>query len=205
MNARRFARWLSAAGLVLSSSLLLSGCLATKMYVDPVLPMVSKADLPSTSNPHPAQILFEFQTKGVANATATSELRPRIVTVASESGLFSAVSETPPSTGVDGGVLKIIINNVPLDENAAAKGFGTGLTFGLAGSMVTDGYVCTATYEFDGKITEATVKHAIYTTIGNHSAPEGLKPMQPADAVHQVVDQMAWNALKQLADKGAFK
>lgn len=204
MENQRGVRRLCSAAVMGIACLALSGCLSMKMYVDPALPVVSKADLPAVPSPHPVQVLAEFQTKGVANATATAEARPRIVAIASESGLFSGVSETPVAAGTEGGILKITINNVSLD-NAAAKGFGTGLTFGLAGSMVTDGYICTAAYTLDGKTTETTVKHAIYTTIGNHAAPEGLKPMQPADAVHQVIDQLTWNALKQLADKGAFK
>lgn len=205
MKMQRGVRRLCAAAVMGTACLLLQGCLTMKMYVDPALPVVSKANLPVVPNPHPVQVLAEFQTKGVANATATAEARPRIVAIASESGLFSAVSETPTASGADGGILKITINNVALGDHDAAKGFGTGLTFGLAGSMVTDGYVCTAAYTIDGKTTETTLKHALYTTIGNHAAPEGLKPMQPADAVHLVIDQLTWNALKQLADKGAFK
>lgn len=204
MNVKRGVRRLCAAAVMGAACLMLSGCLTMKMYVDPALPVLAKANMPAVASPHPVQVLAEFQTKGVANATATAEARPRIVAVASESGLFSGVSETPSAAGTDGGVLKLVINNISLD-NAAAKGFGTGLTFGLAGSMVTDGYVCQASYTRDGKTTETTVKHALYTTIGNHAPPEGLKPMQPADAVHQVIDQLTWNALKQLADKGAFQ
>lgn len=201
MKIARCARTLRAAGLLLLASTMLSGCLSAKMYVDPALPKVSKADMPVLPAPRPVQVLFEFQTKGSANATATSDIRPRVLAVAEQSGLFSSVSDT--ASAGDPGILKVVINNVPSDD-AAAKGFGTGLTFGLAGSMVTDGYVCTASYTHDGHTTEATVKHAIYTTIGNHAAPQGLTPLQPIDAVHQVMDQLTWNALKQLADKKAF-
>jgi hypothetical protein len=175
------------------------------MYVDPTLPTVTKADLPSNTHLHPVQVLFEFQTRGVSNATATSSVKPRVLAVANESGLFSGVSETTAANPADSGILKIVINNTPLDEHPAAKGFGTGLTLGLAGSEVTDGYVCTADYTFAGKTTETVVRHKIYTTIGNHAAPPGLKPMKPMDAIHQVIDQLTWNAIKQLADNGAFK
>ncbi|HET6911915.1 MAG TPA: hypothetical protein VFH71_01085 [Rhodanobacteraceae bacterium] len=202
MNIRKQARVLRATALLLLACGTLSGCLSMKMYVDPALPQVSKADLPVVPQPRPVQVLFEFDTKGNANATATGEIKPRVLAIAEQSGLFSSVSDT--AMDGDAGVLKIVIDNVPVDKNAAAKGFGTGLTFGLAGTMVTDGYVCTASYTHDGHTTETTVKHAIYTTIGNHAAPQGLTPMQPVDAVHQVTDQFTWNALKQLADKQAF-
>lgn len=192
-----------AIAVVLFACFMLSGCLSAKMYVDPALPVVVKAEVMPTAQPRPVQVLFEFRTKGKANARATGEIRPRIVAVAAESGLFSTVSSNADTAG-DGGVLKVVIDNVAITDNAAAKGFGTGLTFGLVGSMVTDGYVATATYSRDGKSTEASVKHALHTTIGNHKGPEGLTAMEPQAAVHQVMDQIAWNVLKQLAEKKAF-
>lgn len=195
-------RTLGAPSLVLCACLMLSGCLTTKMYVDPALPTASKADLKQPAQPKPAQVLFEFRTKGNANAKATAEIRPRVVAVVAESALFSTISSTPD--GADSGVLKIVIDNIVMTDNAAAKGFGTGLTLGLAGSMVSDGYVATATYSRDGKVTETTVKHAIHTTIGNHGGPDGLTALEPQAAVHQVMDQITWNALKQLDDQGAF-
>ena len=195
-------RTLRAPSLVLCACFMLSGCLTTKMYVDPALPIASKVDLKQPAQAKPVQVLFEFRTKGNANAKATAEIRPRVVAVVAESALFSSVSSTPD--GADSGVLKIVIDNIALTDNAAAKGFGTGLTLGLAGSMVSDGYVATATYLRDGKITETTVKHALHTTIGNHGGPEGLTALEPQAAVHQVMDQIAWNALKQLDDQGAF-
>lgn len=178
----------------------MTGCLSAKMYVDPALPKVAKADLVQAQQPQPVQVLFEFRTKGNANSRATEQIRPRIVSVAAESGLFSGVT----SDANGGGVLKIVIDNVPVTNNAAAKGFGTGLTMGLVGSMVTDGYICTATYSRNGVTTEATARHALHTTIGNHAGPPGLTAMDPQTAVNQVMDQLAWNVLKQLSDKKAF-
>ncbi len=196
-------RTLRALSLALCVCFMLSGCLTAKMYVDPALPIASKTDLKRPAQPKPVQVLFEFRTKGNANAKATAEIRPRVVAVAAESALFSAVSSTAGEN--DGGVLKVVIDNIVLTDNAAAKGFGTGLTLGLAGSMVTDGYVCTASYSRGGKVTETTVKHALHTTIGNHSGPAGLTALEPQAAVHQVMDQITWNALKQLDSQGAFE
>jgi hypothetical protein len=177
----------------------LTGCLSTKMYVDPALPVVGKAELPVVAEPAPVQVLFEFRTKGNTNASATAEIKPRVIAVVAESGLFG-----PLGDAAGGGVLKVVVDNVVLTDNAAAKGFGTGLTLGMVGSIVSDGYVCTATYSREGKTTEVTVKHALHTTIGNHAGPANLKPMEPQAAIHQVMDQMVWNALKQLADQHAF-
>ena len=195
------ARFLRAAFVAVFACLSLSGCISAKMYVDPGLPAVAKADLPLAPHPEPVQVLFEFRTKGNANAKATARIAPRVISAATASGLFTQVSNTPQDGA---GILKIVIDNVPLTDNAAAKGFGTGLTFGLAGSIVTDGYICTASYSRGGHTTETTLKHSIYTTIGNHEGPKGLTAMEPESAVNLAMDQMAWNALKQLADKHAF-
>ena len=66
--------------------------------------------------------------------------------------------------GADSAVLKIIIDNVA-DMGGHGQGVGTGLTLGLAGSLVTDSYVCTASYAFQGKTVETTVHHALLTTV----------------------------------------
>lgn len=198
-NLRRFG---GAAVLAVSASLMLTGCLSTKMYVDPALPVVAKADVAPVAQPRPVVVLVEFSTKGKSNARATAEVKPRVVAVAAESGLFSSVSQT--AGAADAGIFKLIIDNVAVDENAAAKGFGTGLTFGAVGTMVTDGYVATASYSRDGKVTEVDVRHAIHTTIGNKKGPDGLVAMEPQAAVYQVMDQITWNALKQLNERRAF-
>jgi hypothetical protein len=189
---------------LLSCAALLSGCLTMKSYVDPALPMVGKSDVVAPAQPRPVQVAFEFRTKGSANAAATSELHPRIVAVASESGLFSQVSRD--ALGAEAGLLTVVIDNVAVDgENAAAKGFGTGLTLGAVGSMVTDGYVCTVTYSRGGATTSVDLRHALHTTIGNKAGPDGLTPMTPQQAIQQVIDQLMWNGLDQLSDKKAFE
>lgn len=195
---------LAARGLALAAAAaLLSGCLTTKSYVDTALPVVGKGDLVAPATPRPVQVAFEFRTKGAVNASATSQIKPRIIAVASESGLFSAVSSAA-SDSADAGVLTVVIDNVPITDNAAAKGFGTGLTFGAVGSMVTDGYVATAKYQCNGVTTEVTARHALHTTIGNKAGPEGLAPVTMQQGAETVMDQLMWNLVKQLADKKAL-
>jgi hypothetical protein len=60
---------------------------------------------------------------------------------------------------------------------AVGKGFGTGLTFGLAGSHVTDGYEMTVRLTQGTTVTERAYSHAILSTIGNASGPHGLTPV----------------------------
>lgn len=197
----RSAARAAARGLaLLALALLLTGCLTTKSYVDTALPVVGKSDVVAPAAPRPVQLVVEFRTDGSPNAAAAAEVRPRVVAVAAEAGLFQSVS----ATAGEGDLLTIVIDNIPLTDNAAAKGFGTGLTFGAVGSLVTDGYVCTATYLRNGVRTEVTAKHALHTTIGNHPGPEGMTPVTMQEGAQTVMDQLTWNVLKQLADQKAF-
>lgn len=195
----------AARGLaLLSCAVVLSGCLTMNSYVDPALPLVAKADIVAPTTPRPVQVAVEFRSKGSANAAATAEVQPRVVAVAAESGLFTSV--TREAVGADAGLLTVVIDNVAVDgDNAEAKGFGTGLTFGAVGSMVTDGYVATMTYSRSGRTTSVDVRHAIHTTIGNKAGPVGLTAVTPVEGVHQVIDQIVWNGLDQLADRRAFE
>lgn len=188
---------------LLTCAVTLTGCLSMNSYVDPALPRVTKADIAAPATPRPVQVAVEFRTKGNANAAATAEVQPRVLAVAAESGLFTTVSRE--AAGPDAGLLTLVIDNVPAEgENAAAEGVGVGLTFGAVGTVVTDRYVTTMTYSRGGETTTVNVPHAIHTTVGNHEGPAGLTAMKPLEAVHQVVDQIVWNGLDQLADKKAF-
>jgi hypothetical protein len=180
-----------------------TGCMTVKSYVDPTLPVMSNTQLPKVQQPRPTTVLFEFKTKGNSNARATSAMDGRVLAAVAQSGMFGQVSTTV--TDPNGALLKITIDNVADTGGAVAKGIGTGLTLGLAGSLVTDNYVCTATYTVRGKSYETTVHHALLSTIGNHSAPQGLTPMAPQEAMNQVVDQLVWHALAQLDKEYAFR
>ncbi len=202
-RSMRFMRQnLATIALSTFACVLLSGCLSTRSYIDPALPLTGKADVGSATTPAPVQVLSEFRTNGNANARATALMRPRVLAVLNESGLFSLASETPTASA---GRLTMVIDNVPLTENAAGKGFGTGLTFGAVGTMVSDGYTATMTYTRGTESKEVTVKHAIHTTVGNHSGPPGLTPVSMDEAANKVIDQLTWNGLKQLSEKGAFE
>lgn len=195
-------RGVRAVAAALVACVSLSGCLSARMYVDPALPVVGSEDFSAPVEPQSANVLFEFRTKGNANARATQETRLIALEAVRTSGLFSDVVDG--GAGPADGQLRIVIDNVPVTDNAVAKGVGTGLTMGLVGSMVTDGYVCTARYTRDGVTTEATVEHALHTTIGNHGGPEGLQAVPVQQAIETVVSQLVLNALNRLEDDGAF-
>jgi hypothetical protein len=196
----RLARATIVASFVTSfATSLLVGCASTRMYVDPKLPMYSESDLTPPAQLHPVNLVFEFQTGGRPNPGVTASVRPRIAAIVAQSGVFAAT--TPDA---DSGQLKVVINDIALTDNAGQKGMQSGLTMGIAASMVTDGYICTASYTRDGKTVQTTVRHELHTAIGNEPGPRGLEPKEPVVAIHWVIDQIAWNALKNLSDQHAF-
>ncbi len=173
----------------LVGSLSLGGC--ATFYVDDQLKDVAAADKAKVASPQPVQMLFEFQTKGVLNSRATDFVKKNAEAVVKNSGLFSSVSETPAPTGA---VVSLTINNVPLTDDAYAKGFVTGFTFGLVGNTVGDGYICTVDYLPAGggaKITKTT-RDAIYTSLGATSNPPHARKMKSGD---EAVKAMATKCL----------
>jgi hypothetical protein len=187
--------------VLLCASFMLSGCLAPKMYLDPTLPKVAKSDLATATAPQPIQVLYEFQTKGSANARATNITRDKVMATAGESGLFTTISADPQDNQRR---LTIVINNVPITQDGASKGFGVGLTLGLVGTMVTDGYECTAVLSVPGaEAVKFQYTHAIHSTIGNASGPPGLTAEPtPRDAVNKLVEQITWSILRDVSRSG---
>jgi hypothetical protein len=190
------------AGVVACAALLLSGCITPMSFVDPAMPKAGKADVSAVSNPKPVQALYEFRTKGAVNAAATQHTAETVIAALKESGAFSEVSASPVAGARR---LVITIDNVPITSqgDAMAKGFGTGLTFGLIGTMVTDGYNCEAIFTgADGVATTLSYKHAIHTTIGNASGPPGIAGQKPIEAAREMVRQLVWSVLRDLGKAG---
>ncbi len=187
----------------LGISMLATGC-ATH-YVDTALKDVPAEKMKKVDTPKPVQLLFEFQSKGASSPVATTQLKPQVVEIVKKTGLFSTVSDAPVANGT---VLSIVVNNVPLSDDAASKGFVTGLTFGLAGSAVTDGYICTVSYIADNgtpKISK-TVRHAIHTTLGAKGAPtNAVKSASIQDAIETMMRQIVTNGVNDVATDPSFK
>ena len=197
--------WLTRTGLWLGviAMAALTGC--ASHYVDGATKEINSAQFKKTSPLHPVQVMFEFQTKGVANARATEQLKAGVLAQVKDSGVFSGVSETPAEGGA---MLSITLNNVPLTDDAFSKGFMTGLTFGLAGSQVSDGYVCTATYT--GPAGSAPIvkqaRHAIHTTMGAAASPgNATKAANLMEAVTVMERQIVSNVLNDVTNDANFK
>jgi len=189
--------------LILGSSVLLSGCMSVKQYVDPKLPKVSYADLKPVADKQAVQVFLEYQTNGSTNAKATEAVRPIIVDTMNKSGLFDGVKISPETADRK---LYITINNFPVTKDASSKGFVTGLTFGLAGSMVTDGFLMNVSYVVPGQPeAKHSYKHALHSTIGNADGPPGLEPVPKGQAIKQVVEGLMLNMLNDLDRAGELK
>jgi hypothetical protein len=182
---------------IATGTLSLSACVVPQHYVDATLGETHLSELKKPAAPQPIQLLFEFRTKGVANARATTGIKPRVEAELARSGLFSAVSAEPVASGRK---LAISIDNVePEGQNAKQKGFVTGLTLGLNGNTVSDDYVCTFTYLEPGHdpVTKE-VHHTIFTTVGVTNPPKGLTPVSVADAVGTVIRQAVDKGLAEI-------
>lgn len=155
--------------------------------------------------PTEVQLIWEFQAKGVVNARATEPLKARVRDQIVASGLFSNVSELPVAGGA---LFSATVNNVPLSDDAARKGFIAGLTFGIAGQTVGDGYVCTLRYtpsRIGAASLERSGKHVIYTSLGSGSPPPGaIKTASIGEAVTTMLRQLISRTLKDLALEPAF-
>ena len=195
---RLFLRAAFVAGL-----LGLTGC-ATQ-YLDGAVKDVVPGEFVRPAQPKPVQVVFEFQTNGTANARATEHVKPLVMDSIKSSALFSEAQDKPVAGGA---MLSLKINNVALMDDAFKKGFMTGLTFGIAGSTVTDGYLCTVSYLPPGAAAPIvkTSKHAIHTAMGSSGAPpNGVKTNSIDEAVRTMVRQITGVALKDLSQDPTFK
>jgi hypothetical protein len=173
------------------------GCTTTKSYVDPQYGRAGYDDISRRSEPYKLKIAVEFQRNGKHLKQVDSELMGHVERVIRGSGF------AVPATQGTSGELKVIVNNVADLKKAAAKGFGTGLTLGLAGSTVTDYYEMEAVLSLNGKVIKKTdYKHALHSTVGVKKAPEGLEPMTPSAAFGKIVEQLILNFLKDVQSSG---
>lgn len=189
--------------LLLAAAAALTGC--ANFYVDGNTKEVATAQFKKPAEAKPVQLVFEFQTKGAPNARATQQLKAQVTTQVQASGLFSKVEEGPVPGGA---ILSLTLNNVPLTDDAFTKGFVTGLTFGLAGSQVSDGYVCTVKYLNNDKPQGVTksARHAIHTVLGAGAAPTNATKADSIEAaVRTMMRQVVSTVLNDLSQDAAFQ
>lgn len=172
-------------------------------FVDSRLGELSATDKVVVDQPQPVQLLFAFQTDGAPNSRATNYLKTKVDEQVRASGVFSSVSATPVSGGA---LISVTINNIP-QKGAAGKGFLTGLTFGFAGTVVTDNYEVTLRYVAGDGATPIvkTVAHALYAKVGAAADPENaVRVRNTEEAIFTVVRQSLAHTLNQIATDPAF-
>ena len=176
----------------------LSGCISPKTYVDPSFSKANYNDIQPVSEKYETQIMVEFQQNGEPFERANKEVRGHVERTLRATGVIT------PSLDESRISVKVIVNNVGDMSEAVAKGFGTGITFGAAGSLVTDYYEITIEFtdSTGTKLTE-NYKHALHTTIGNKDAPfNSVEATTPADGFGTVVEQTLLNFIKDMQAKG---
>ena len=177
---------------------LVMGCVNLQSYVDPTLRKVQFDELKAPAQPLSIGVLVEFQQNGEEKVAATGNARKIVLNVLETSNLFSSVHSGVATSDRH---LKLVIDNT----GGSIKGSGTltGLTFGAVGTATTDRYYVTATFE--DSASQSVVKeyqHALHSTIGSKSGPEGLEPMPTMDAWEQVIGEVVLLLLYDLQADG---
>ncbi len=176
----------------------LTGCISPKTYIDPNFGKATYDDVKSVAKKYDAQVIVEFQRNGEKLDAVNQEVLNHV-----ERTLRATSVVTPTKVETDYSI-KVTVNNIADMGEAAAKGFGTGLTFGAAGTTVTDYYEVTVEYtDKNGTSLTKNYKHALHTTIGNEKAPfEGAIPTTPSDGFGTVVEQVLLNFVVEMQKDG---
>ncbi|GHT91114.1 hypothetical protein AGMMS49545_06310 [Betaproteobacteria bacterium] len=178
---------------------LLAGCVSPKSFIDPTQSKLTYESVKRPSTPLKLTLVTEFQRNGEHFPRADPTLRDITERVLRASGVII------PTTEAAVGQVRVVVNNVADRGAAAAKGFGTGLTFGLIGTTVMDAYELTLVVNTGGKTySSSVIKHSLFTAIGNTTTPEGVETMPIGVAFQKVVEQMLLRALKEAQDGSAL-
>lgn len=184
------------AVLVVAVVLPLTACITAKSYVDPQYRHASYESIHRSLQPIPVKVIAHFEANGSPKPAVDHELQNQLELVLRATGVF-----TPGDSSAT--TIAVTANNFGDMAAARAKGFGTGLTFGAAGSTIDDNYEFSFAYQgAAGTGYESSYKHVMHSTVGHASGPAGLTPTTPADAFAQIVRDVTLNFVQELQDKG---
>ncbi len=177
---------------------LLTGCITPKSYVDPSFAKASYNDIKAVDKKYESLVQIEFQRNGEPLEQVEDEVRGHVERTLRATGVITPNNKDAKFT------LKVTVNNVADMGEAFTKGFGTGLTFGAAGSTVTDYYEIEIVYTNEsGSVIKENYKHALHTTIGNADAPiEGVKETTMAAGFGTIVEQTILNFIADMQKTG---
>lgn len=186
---------------LLSVSMLLvfaGGCLATRCYVDPQYRKATQSDIKAVGAKHNVNVDVEFQRNGERFPRADGELRMQVEKALRATGVVDIVT-APSDTKI-----RVVANNIADMDEAFSKGFGTGLTFGAAGSVVTDFYEIKVEFASGGAKQSFAYKHAIHTTVGNKPAPIPVEPTKVGEAFGVVIEDVILNFVRDVQVGGGL-
>jgi len=177
----------------------LSGCISSKSYVDPKYHHTSYSDIKLVQERHYINLIVEFQRNGKHLSKHDTDVHGFVERA------FRATAVIVPDRASQNRKVKVIVNNLADLGNATAKGFGVGLTFGAAGTVVTDYYEITIEYSNGSDKIVKNLQHALHTTIGNKAAPiENVEPTTALDGFGKIIEDAVLNFVKDMQDQGYF-
>lgn len=181
----------------LSSALILSACVVPHPYTSKEYQKYQQSDLQIPSQPYVVKLETEFARNGNTMPAVTPMMAEIVKQALTDSKIAIPSNHARYS-------LKLYGNNIANIGNAAAQGFKTGLTLGLAGSTVQDYYQFYCTYSDDRQqLSRTDYNHSIVTTIGASTQPIGLIPHASLDqAFRTVTKEIVINCLGDLQKQG---
>ena len=165
----------------------LNACVSVKSYVDPKFDDVEPSSVQAVNTFQDVAISYEFTRKDKRIKRAEKELQSAVELALDKVGIVTV--ENSATT------LTVSCVNIADTGDAAAKGFGTGLTLGLAGSAISDFYEVTFTLSNETATVTRTYEHAIHSTIGNKKAP--LEGVPAAESIRAAFNEVIEEALFQ--------
>lgn len=176
---------------ILMAVLLMTACISPKPYVDPKYATLDYSNV--AVMPQDAVVAVTFLREGKPIKRAQRTLQTNVEEVLTKAGY--SIVEDGAATNFD-----VTFNNIP-EEGAFGKGFGTGLTLGLAGTAVSDFYEVSIAHTHAGDVVTREYGHAIHTTIGNAAAP--VANVAPStnlnDAFYDIVEDVLLQFLTDIA------
>ena len=176
---------------------LLAGCVNPRSFVDPNVPRASYEELARLPEPMRLGLTVEFQRNGVAFPRVQSTLRDITVLTLRGTGVI-----VPGEEGQEG-TISVTVNNIADLAAARMRGFGSGLTYGLVGTTVTDAYEMSVVINARGRqIQRSGIQHAMHTAIGNSAIPAGIEATTSTIAFQRVVEAMLLRVIVDMQRSG---